>query len=165
MRADRDEECPKLYGRPDLARLDMVPLGTLGPLDGVARDQLVNEHGITERLTQDRVSAHHGRDAQRLAFFPTASDEVAVQLGDLGRADGLETQAADVGFDVKPNHGPVAGQDARFDLDRVRVDPLVEVVPDRDGVPVDVLAASGFDACLVAGGLGVGSGTLSTASS
>jgi hypothetical protein len=89
------EKGSELVCRPDSPWLLDQTLGPLGSLDRVDRDQLVDEHGIGERLAQNGVSPHDCRDPQRLAALAATGQEIPVQLGDPGRAYCLEPQTAD----------------------------------------------------------------------
>jgi hypothetical protein len=60
----------------------------LGPFDGVAADEFVDDDGIAERFPEHRVQVGHGRGGERLAVAASAGQQVAVQLGDRGRPDG-----------------------------------------------------------------------------
>ncbi len=60
------------------------------PFHRVAADQLVDDDGIAERLPEHRMQVGHGRDCEGLAVVASAGQQVAVQLGDRGRPDGLD---------------------------------------------------------------------------
>ena len=76
----------------------------------------------------------HGRDREWLAIAASACQQVAVELGDRGWADGLDQQVADARRDVEPDAGVEVEQGPRLDLHRVAVDPVIEVGGDGDAV-------------------------------
>src|SRR5215470_4443599 len=103
-------------------------------------------------------AARHGRIRRCAGTDPTipaaARRQIAVELRDCGRADSLESQISDTRPDMPIDQVTIVLQCLGLDLNRMCFDPLVKVRSNGDRVVVDVLALAGFDAGLVAGGLG-----------
>lgn len=138
MRTNRLKKDPKLRRRPDPARFVQRCLGPFRPLHGVAGQQLVNNDGIMERFPKDGVKTSDRGDGQLSTALAAGREKVAVELADLCGAYGLESNSADVRLDVELDHAAVAVERPGLDLDRVSVEPLVEISGDRDRVPVNV---------------------------
>ena len=86
------QECAELRYGPDGSGFVGLCSWPLGPFRGVAADEFVNDDGIAERFPEHRAQVGHGRGGERLAVAASAGQQVAVQLGDRGRPDGLDRQ-------------------------------------------------------------------------
>ena len=89
------QERPELGDGPHGTGLLSLGSWPLGPFHRVAADEFVHDDRIAERLPEHRVQMGHGGDGERLAVAASAGQQVAVQLGDGGRPDGLDRQVAD----------------------------------------------------------------------
>jgi hypothetical protein len=147
------QECPELANRPDGSPLRGLSPWPLCALYRVAADDFIHDDGIPKCFPEHRMEMSHGRNGEWPAVTATAGEKVTVQLRDRGCSDGLNRDTADARSDVELDAGPVVVEGPGFDLHCVAVEPVIEVCGDRDGVAVNVFAAPGFDAGLVAGGL------------
>lgn len=143
------QEGSQLLGGPHGAGFGGSTARPLGSLDRVGREHLVHLDRVPERLTKDRVHVVDRSGRKLPAVLPTSGHEVAVQLRDGGRADGLELLTSDVRLDVAVDNVLVVLERLGFDLDGVGLDPFIEVLPYADRVPVDVLTAASLDPRLV----------------
>lgn len=100
------------------------------------------------------MNVFDGARGQARAIPATAGRQIAVQPRDSGWADSLKSQGSDPWPDMPVNQVAIVLQRLGLDLDGMCFDPLVKVRSDADRVVVDVLALAGFDAGLVASGLG-----------
>ena len=83
------QEGPKLRSRPNVAGFGRTPPGTLRTFDRVRRDHLLDKHGVSESLAKHRMDVGNGSRREPSPVTSTRGDEVAVELGDLTRPDGL----------------------------------------------------------------------------
>jgi hypothetical protein len=81
------EEGPELLGGPYAPRPGSGLAGPFGPFDGVGRQDLVDDDGVAECLTQHGVDVLDGARVQAGAVPAAAGSQLAVELGEVSRRE------------------------------------------------------------------------------
>ena len=125
------------------------------------------EVGDSDRMVADDVCVDAEGDG-RVGMAESFSDDVNRDTGEQPPASNssrynfvsiagrtaLKPNPTDPAKYIPRREVSISGQSLRLDLNRMHIEPLRQILPHRDPVPVDILAASGSHAGFVASRLG-----------